>query len=188
MSHKEHAFPASGAWLLDNPIRKLIQPPSELIQKIGITQDQTVVDFGCGPGYFTVELAKKAGKVIAIDLSVEMLKKVQLKVAKAHITNVEFLQSNGTNIQLEDGSVDMILLVTVFHEIGNTATVLKEFAKVLKPNGRLIIMEVIKKGIVPGAPIQNPKTIETEVTATNFKVQQILPYKNYGIFFFSKNT
>lgn len=74
MSHKNHAYPASGARLLDNPIRKLMQPPSELIEKLGITLEQTVMDFGCGPGYFTVGLARKAGNVIAVDLSVEMLK------------------------------------------------------------------------------------------------------------------
>jgi len=107
-------------------------------------------------------------------------------VAKAHFANVEFLQSNGTNIQLESSSVDLILLVTVFHEIGDNPTVLKELSRVLKPSGRLVIVEVIKKGIIPGAPIQNPQTIEAEVSASNFKPQQIMPYKNYGVFFFSK--
>jgi 23S rRNA (uracil1939-C5)-methyltransferase len=63
------------------------------VEKLGITQGQIVVDFGCGPGYFTVELAKKAGKVVAVDLSSEMLEKAKGKAAKAHATNVEFLQA-----------------------------------------------------------------------------------------------
>ena len=188
MVHKGHPYSASGAWLLDNPIRRLLHPPSELIEKLAITPLQTVVDFGCGPGYFTVELAKKAGKVVAIDLSIEMLEKAKRKTAKAHVANVEFLQSNGTKIQLDDTSVDVALLVTVFHEIGDDAAVLGEFSRILKSTGKLAIVEVIKKGTVPGAPIQNPQAIKSEAEASNFKLQQMQPYRNYGVFFFTKKT
>jgi 2-polyprenyl-3-methyl-5-hydroxy-6-metoxy-1,4-benzoquinol methylase len=59
MSHKGHTYSAKGAWFLDNPIRRLLQPPNELIEKLAITSEQTVMDFGCGPGYFTIEMAKK---------------------------------------------------------------------------------------------------------------------------------
>jgi ubiquinone/menaquinone biosynthesis C-methylase UbiE len=188
MTHRGHPYSVSGAWMLDNPIRRLIQPPSELVEKLDITQGQTVVDFGCGPGYFTVELAKKAAKVIAVDLSMEMLEKAKRKTSKAHAENVDFLQSNGTKIKLDDTSVDLILLVTVFHEIGEEATVLGEFSRILKPSGKLVIVEVIKKGTVPGAPMQNPQAIKSDLEAANFKLQQMQPYKNYGVFFFTKNA
>jgi ubiquinone/menaquinone biosynthesis C-methylase UbiE len=52
----------------------------------------TVVDFGCGPGYFTVELAKRARKVIAVDVQADMLKKAWRKIERANSKNVEFLQ------------------------------------------------------------------------------------------------
>ncbi len=83
MSHKGEAYSASGAFFLDNPIRRLIQPPSELIEKLAITPNDVVVDFGCGPGYYTIELAKKAKSVVAVDLSSEMLNKAQNKAEKA---------------------------------------------------------------------------------------------------------
>jgi cyclopropane fatty-acyl-phospholipid synthase-like methyltransferase len=63
VSHKGEAYSASGAFFLDNSIRRLIQPPSELIQKLSINPDDVLVDFGCGPGYYTIELAKKAIRV-----------------------------------------------------------------------------------------------------------------------------
>jgi len=188
MSHKGEAYSASGAIFLDNPIRRWAQPPSELIQKLALNPTDVAMDFGCGPGFFTVELAKKAQKVVAVDLSPEMLKKAQNKVAKAGIKNVEFLQSNGTSIQLADSSVDLALLVTVFHEVGETKVVLGEFHRILKPNGRLVIVEVVKKGILPGAPVQNPQVLTQEVEAESFKLQQMLPYKNYGVFFFNRNA
>jgi ubiquinone/menaquinone biosynthesis C-methylase UbiE len=188
MSHKEEAYSASGAIFLDNPIRRWLQPPSELAEKLGISPSDVVMDFGCGPGFYTVELAKKAQKVMAVDLSPEMLKKAQNKAVKAGVKNIEFLQSNGKNIKVEDGSVDLILLVTVLHEVGESQTVLAEFHRILKPTGKLVIVEVVKKGIFPGAPVQNPDAVKAEVEAGNFELQQMQPYKNYGVFFFTKNA
>jgi len=187
MSHKGEAYSASGAIFLDNPIRRLIQPPLELVEKLDITPAYVVLDFGCGPGYFTIDLTKKAKKVVAVDISSEMLKKAQRKAEKAGVKNIQFLQSNGTNIQLEDASADLILLVTVYHEVGESQAVLKEFNRILKPEGTLVIVEIIKKGIFPSAPVQNPQTLTAEIEAGNFKLKQMVPYKMCGIFFFSKN-
>ena len=184
MSHKGKAYSASGAIFLDNPIRRLIQPPSELIEKLEIDPTDVVVDFGCGPGYYTIELAKKTKKVEAIDLSPEMLKKAQRKAEKAGVKNIEFLQSDGKSLQLEGSSVNVILLVTVYHEVGESEVVLKEFGRVLKPEGKLIIVEVIKKGIFPGAPVQDLDKLKAEIEVANFKLEKLLPYKNYGILFF----
>ncbi|MGA2681265.1 MAG: class I SAM-dependent methyltransferase [Candidatus Bathyarchaeia archaeon] len=188
MSHKGEAYSASGAFFLDNPIRRWLQPPSELIGILAINPNDIVMDFGCGPGFFTIELAKKAKRVVAVDLSPEMLKKAENKGAKAGVKNIEFMQSDGTKIQLDARSVDLIFLVTVFHEIGDTQRVLAEFHRILKPSGSLVIVEVVKKGTFPGAPIQNPEVLKKEVETGNFNLTQMQPYKNYGIFFFNKNV
>ena len=90
MSHKGEAYSASGAFFLDNPIRRLIQPPSELIEKLAINPNDVVIDFGCGPGYYTIELAKKAKRVVAVDLSAEMLKKTQNKAEKEELRTSSF--------------------------------------------------------------------------------------------------
>ena len=186
MSHKGHTYSASGAWFLDNPIRRWLQPPSELVEKLSVTSEQTVVDFGCGPGFYTIELAKKAKTVVAMDLQTEMLQRAQRKAAKAGAQNIKFLQSDGKSIQLEDGSVDLILLVTVFHEIADSAAALGEFNRILAPKGRLAIVEVTKKGVFPGAPVQNPQALQAEVESAHFQLNQTQPYKNYSILTFSK--
>jgi len=186
MSQHGHPYSASAAIFLDNFLRRWYQPPSELIGKIGLTQNDTVMDFGCGPGFFTVELAKKAKSVVAVDLSPEMLQKAQKKAAKSQVKNIQFLQSDGINLQLGDGSVDFILLVTVFHEVGDVESVLKEFWRVTKPGGRLAIVEVVKKATLAFAPIQNPEAIKSEVEAANFKLQETKQWKAYGIFLFTK--
>ncbi len=174
--------------MLDNPVRRWLQPAAELVEKIGLNTDDVVVDFGCGPGYYTTEIAKRAKAVVAVDISSEMLKKAQEKTLRAGITNVRFIQSNGREIKLPDDSVDKIVLVTVFHEIGDSGAVLKEFGRLLKPQGKLVIVEVVKKMIFPGAPVQNPEAVTAEVEKKDFKLEQMLPYKGFGIFFYGKTA
>jgi ubiquinone/menaquinone biosynthesis C-methylase UbiE len=188
MSHHGEAYSAAGAFFLDNAVRRWLQPPSELIEKFGITSDETIVDFGCGPGFFTLEAAKRAKKVVAVDLSPEMLAKAKKKADKASVKNIEFLQSDGKKVQLEDASVDLIFLVTVFHEVGEPQKVLSEFSRILKPTGKLVIVEVVKKGILPGAPVQNPEKLKGEVEDGGFTLAKIEPYKDYGVFFFGKKA
>ena len=186
MSHKGHAFPASQAWMLDNWIRRMLQPPSELVDKLSIKPEDTVLDFGCGPGYYLPELAKRAKAVIAVDISPEMLAKAQAKIAKTKSKNVQFLQTDGKNVQLPDGSVDKIMLVTVYHEIGENEAALREFQRVLKADGKLAIVEIIKKGLLPGGPIQNPDALKTEIEPCGFRFEQMVPYKLLGMLFFTK--
>jgi ubiquinone/menaquinone biosynthesis C-methylase UbiE len=171
--------------LLDSRLRRWIEPPERLVEKLDITSEMTVVDFGCGPGYFTVELAKRAYRVIGVDVQEGMLNRAQRKIQKAGVSNVEFQQSDGKSIQLSDQSVDLIVLFTVFHEVADTKAALKELHRILKAGGRLAIAESIKKSLT-GAPQQNPVALQAYVEASDFKLQKMEPYKSYGIFFFTK--
>jgi ubiquinone/menaquinone biosynthesis C-methylase UbiE len=164
----------------------MLQPPSELVKKLAITPEDTVLDFGCGPGYYLPKIAKRAKAVIAVDISPEMLVKAQAKVTKAKAKNVQFLQTDGKSVQVPDGSVDKMLLVTVYHEIGENEAALKEFHRILKADGKLVVVEIIKKGRLPGGPIQNPDALKTEIEAGGFKLELMQPYKLFGMLFFTK--
>ena len=65
---------------------------------------------------------------------------------------------------------------------------MKEFGRVLKLVGKLAIVEVIKSGIFAFAPKQNPEVITAEVEAANFRLQEMTPYKSYGVFLFTKES
>jgi ubiquinone/menaquinone biosynthesis C-methylase UbiE len=96
--HKqERPYPASMAFILNNPIRRWLSPPHELLDKLDIKSTDDVLDFGCGPGYYTLELAKTAKSVLAVDISNEMLQKVKERAFKARILNIKYLQSDGKN-------------------------------------------------------------------------------------------
>ena len=186
MSHKGHPFPASQAWMLDNWLRRLLQPPSQLIRKLAISPEDTFVDFGCGPGYYLPEIAKRAKTVIAADISSEMLAKARNKVAKAKANNVQFLKTDGKTVGVPDASVNKIMLVTVYHEIGENEKVLQEFQRILKPDGKLLIVEIIRKSRIAAGPVQNPTTLQAEIESGGFHLEQMMPYKMFGIFFFTK--
>ena len=179
--------PAWLSFLLSNPIRRWLQPPSDLLGIIGVKSSDVVIDFGCGPGFYTLELAKRAQLAVAVDISSEMLKKVQYHAAKTGAKNINFLQSDGTKLQIENQTVDIVFLVTVYHEIQSHRVVLEEFSRVLKPEGRLIVVEVVKPSLLPGAPVQDSEAIRKDIEENGFfKLEKTLPYKKSAVLFFHK--
>jgi ubiquinone/menaquinone biosynthesis C-methylase UbiE len=145
--------------MLNNRIRRALNPPDRLIAKLGIARSNVVVDFGCGPGFFTIPLAKVAAKTIAVDASPRMLEKTAHYGEKNHVA-VELLKSDGTEINLADGSIDLILLVHVFHEVEQKPRVLKEFLRILRPAGRLVIVEKTRGGAL--SSMFGPPVIEAD--------------------------
>lgn len=162
-SHHTHKrIPDRLAFMLNNPIRRKLSPPERLISKLDISPRDVVVDFGCGPGFFLIPLARVAAKAIGIDVSTRMLERAASYAKKNKVT-VELLQSNGTDIRLQDNSVDLILLGHVFHEVEDEQRVLKEFLRVLKPPGRLIIVERIRPNRILPATFSPPTVNEMEI-------------------------
>jgi ubiquinone/menaquinone biosynthesis C-methylase UbiE len=189
MNKQKSPCPARLSFLLSNPVRRWLQPRSGLLDMISLKPSDVVMDFGCGPGFYTLEIAKRANLAIAVDISSEMLRKAQNKTAKEGVMNIRFIQSDGKTIQVENETVDVVFLVTVYHEIQDPQTVLEEFSRVLKPNGRLIVVEVVEKSLLPGAPVQAPNAIKVEIEEPSFfKHEQTLTYKKSAVFFFSKDT
>lgn len=122
-----------------------------IIQKTNIKTGNTVLDIGCGTGFLTLGLAKavgKNGKVIGIDISEEMMKKAEENLFRAGVSNIEFKVGDAENIPLEDNSMDTVVGNMVLHHCPNPENAVKEMARVLKPNGRLVLadMEEHKEG------------------------------------------
>ncbi len=79
-----HVCPHQISFFLDNWIRRLIQPPGKIVGPY-IQEGNTVIDMGCGPGYFTIDMAKivgPEGRVIAVDIQAKMLERVRKKAQK----------------------------------------------------------------------------------------------------------
>ena len=101
-----------------------------------------VADLGCGEGYLTVETARWARRVVAIDRSTGVLDRAKALAARKRLTNITWKKGELEKLPLEDGSIDVALLSQALHHAGQPATALAEAARILKPGGRLLILDL----------------------------------------------
>ena len=131
------------AFALDNPIRRLIHNPRKILGGY-IEPGQTVLDLGCGPGTFSIAMAKmvgESGKVIAVDVQEEMLQIVRKKAAQQGLESRIVTHKSGPDRIGLSEKVDFALAFYMVHEVPSAEAFLKEIASVLKPKGRLLIVE-----------------------------------------------
>jgi ubiquinone/menaquinone biosynthesis C-methylase UbiE len=140
---KNRVCPVERAGGLDNFFRKLLQNPRKILAPY-IREGMTVLDLGCGPGFFTIEMAKMmhgTGKVIAADLQEGMLQKIEQKIAGKEIANSIKLHKCGDNSIGITEQVDFILAFYMIHEVPDKKNLFKELKSLLKPDGKLLIVE-----------------------------------------------
>ena len=118
-------------------IRDFFKPPIGKIKKAGITDGNVVLDYGCGPGSYTISAAKTVtpnGKVYAADINPLAIKAVKKKALKYDLKNIETIITD-CNTGLDNNSVDVVFCFDVMHAIEDKESILKEFHRVLKPKG-----------------------------------------------------
>jgi len=134
--------PASLAWVVNNPIRRWYMRP--VLDRVGISPGETVLEVGPGPGAFTFDAARRlgpTGQLVAVDIQPEMIAKLEHRVDEAGLTNVATHVASAYDLPLPDDSVDRAFLVTVLPEIPDQIRALQEIYRVLKPGGLLSVTE-----------------------------------------------
>jgi ubiquinone/menaquinone biosynthesis C-methylase UbiE len=140
---------------LDSPERKKILPPDIILEKLAVAKGETVVDIGAGTGYFAIPAATLAGpngRVIAVDASREMAEELERRRAAAGLANLEVVRSLEYGLGVASGMADLVLMATVLHEVDDKPRFLGEARRVLKPGGRIGIVEwqAVETGRGPG--------------------------------------
>ena len=127
-----------------------------VLATIPILKHHRIADVGCGPGYFTVPLAKYVfdGKVIALDVQPEMVDACKERVEAAKLTNVEFAVSEEVKLPVESETIDGALMAFVFQEVSSRKRLLREVNRTLKKGGWLTIMEWHKVETDYGPPLK----------------------------------
>jgi ubiquinone/menaquinone biosynthesis C-methylase UbiE len=138
-----HVCPAALSGSLDNSIRKFFQNPRKLLGKY-IKPGMTIMDLGCGPGFFSIEMAKMlngSGKVIAADLQEGMLMKVNGKIAGTSLAQQILLhRCDNDRIGINE-KADFILAFYMIHEVPDQVELFAELKSILKPGGTMFIVE-----------------------------------------------
>ena len=120
----------------------LIWNPRQHLKKIPLKEGMVVVDYGCGPGRYTLPVAQLVGpegKVFAVDIQPLAIKTVKEKAAKQGLTNVESILIDSYDTGVQGSSIDLVLLVDTFHQIEDHDGLLHEIHRLLKPDGLLFM-------------------------------------------------
>ena len=138
-----HVMGHLGAGWLERPSREREERTDLLIQNMDLKATDSVVDLGAGTGYFSFPIAQQlsAGKVLAIDIEPEMLKRIEQRKTVSGIQNIETVLASKTNPNIPADSVDVVLLVDAYHEFSHPREVMAAVSKGLKPGGRVILVE-----------------------------------------------
>jgi ubiquinone/menaquinone biosynthesis C-methylase UbiE len=120
-------------------IRDLFKSPMIKIEKANIKPGDIILDYGCGPGSFTLAAAKvvgSSGKVYAADLNSLAINKVKKIALKKELTNIKTILTD-CNTDLGDNSIDVVICFDTFHHVNDQYNLLKELYRVLKPKSTL---------------------------------------------------
>jgi len=149
MAH-EHVFHFDQHARLDSPERRERQPPGPLVELIARSSPQVVADLGAGTGYFALPLAQQlpAARVICLDLEPRMLGLLDERAAGAGMFGrlETRLVTESPALPLTDGEVDAVVLVNLWHELGDPPATLAELARSLRSGGRLVICDWAPEG------------------------------------------
>ncbi len=143
MENKNRVCPVELAGSLDNKIRRMLQNPLKILKPY-IKEGMSVLDIGCGPGFFTVPIAGlvgKNGKVIAADLQKGMLQKLYSKIKGTELEDrIKLHKSEQDKIGIAE-KVDFILAFYMVHEVPDKDNFFKELKSLLKESGSVFIVE-----------------------------------------------
>jgi ubiquinone/menaquinone biosynthesis C-methylase UbiE len=140
---RNRVCPVEMAGSLDKGFRRWLQNPRKILGPY-IKEGMTVLDFGCGPGYFTIEIARmvgKSGRVIAADLQEGMLQRLRNKVRGSELEQrITLCKCENNKLSLSE-SVDFVLAFYMVHEVPNQDKLFKYIESILKPAGQVLVVE-----------------------------------------------
>jgi ubiquinone/menaquinone biosynthesis C-methylase UbiE len=132
--------------LIDNPLRRAIQPPPEMPLRHGIEPGMAVLEVGPGNGRYTVEFARRVGprgRVVAVDIEPKMVARVAERAAAAGVNNLEVRVADVYDLPFDDGAFDAVAMIAVISEIPDPVRAMREFHRVLAPGGSLSFSELL---------------------------------------------
>jgi ubiquinone/menaquinone biosynthesis C-methylase UbiE len=137
-------FPHQAAFILNNPLRRAVLKPARIVDHLGLSGAEHVLEVGPGPGFYSVEIARRLtyGRLDLFDIQPEMLEKARRQLARAGFGDVGFTTGQASEgFPFPDNTFDVAFLAAVIGEVPDKQACIRSLARVLKPGGRLVFDE-----------------------------------------------
>ena len=185
-----HVMGAGGTDWLERDERNAEENTGLAISNIKLAPNAVVADIGAGTGYYSFKLATKVpkGKVYAVEIQDEMISYLTDKKATLQDTVVEIIKSSELSPNLPDNSVDIAIMVDVYHELEFPQEMLQAIRKSLKPAGKILLIEY--RGEDPNVPIKalhktTVAQLNRELAANGFELSyqgNFLPIQHFLLY------
>ena len=170
----------AGAGWLERPEREDEEAPSKALDELGLQPGMTVADIGAGSGYYSVRMAKRvgpAGRIYATDIQQGMLDIIDRRIQADHLDNITTVLGGFDDPKLPAASLDLAIMVDVYHELQSPQAFLQKLRGALKPGGRLVLLEYRKED--PKIPIlevhkMSVKEVQAELEAEGFVLSGVI--------------
>jgi ubiquinone/menaquinone biosynthesis C-methylase UbiE len=176
-----------GAGWLERPEREDEEAPSKALDALELKPGMVVADIGAGSGYYASRIAKRvgpAGRVYATDIQPGMIDLLDRRIKSEGLTNITTVLGGMDDPKLPPQSIDLAIMVDVYHELQQPQIFLQRLRETFKPNGRLVLLEFRKED--PKVPIlevhkMSVADVKQEMEAEGFvldKVIDVLPWQH----------
>ncbi len=174
--------PAENAAWFTRPDRDATEQPEKVLDALQIPEGAQAADIGAGPGYFTWRLAQRVGpkgKVYAEEIQQKMLDLIAADLKPRGLTNVELVLGDERDPKLPERTLDLALLVSVYHEFTEPEAMMTALRRALKPEGRVALVEYRKED--PASPILglhklSVEEARTEIEPLGFRLERVLEF------------
>lgn len=179
-----------GAGWLERPERERQERTDLFVERLSLEPDDVVADIGAGTGYFSFPVAARLpdGRVLAVDIQLEMLALVEDRRARLGVANVEPVLGSVTDPNLPPGQVDLAFIVDAYHEFSHPWEMARGIHRALRPGGRLVLVEYRGEDrTVPIKPLHRMTEVQArrELEAAGFewlRTDDYLPWQHVLVF------
>ena len=174
-------FPPEQLGTLEGPDRDAWQRPDQVMDKLLIADGSVVADLGAGGGWFTMRLANRVGPngiVYAEDIQPQMIEAITRRTGRAMLKQVRTVLGTSSDPRIP-APVDAVLIVDAYHEMEHPVVMLRNIARVLKPAGRIGIIEFKKDGWGPGGLMDERMDPERIVRDAKAAGLQLLSHETF---------